>query len=39
MQGLQTNLIVVKQDLESIQSSWAKYGCSIMIDGWSDMKQ
>jgi hypothetical protein len=29
----------MNQDLEPIQSSWAKYGCSIMIDGWSDMKQ
>jgi len=29
----------MKQDLEPIQSSWAKYGCSIIIDCWSDMKQ
>jgi len=39
LQDLQTKLIFVKQELEPIQESWAKYGCSIMIDGWSDMKQ
>jgi hypothetical protein len=27
VQGLQTKLIIVKQGLEPIQSSWAKYGC------------
>jgi len=29
----------VKQNLEPIQASWTKYGCSIMTDGWNDMKQ
>jgi hypothetical protein len=39
VQGLQTKMTIVKGDLEPIQISWTKYGCSIMIDGWSDMKQ
>jgi hypothetical protein len=30
---------IVKQDLEPIQASWTKYGCSILIDGWNDMKE
>jgi hypothetical protein len=29
----------VTQDLKLIQASWAKYGNSIMINGWNDMKQ
>jgi hypothetical protein len=39
VQGLQAEMTTMKQDLEPIQVSWTKYGCSIMIDGWSDMKQ
>jgi hypothetical protein len=27
------------QDSKLIQASWAKYGNSIMINGWNDMKQ
>jgi hypothetical protein len=36
---LQVEVAAVKQDLEPIQAFWTKYGCSIMTDGWSDMKQ
>ncbi len=39
MRGLQAEVIAMKQDLEPIQASWTKYGCSIMINGWSDMKE
>jgi hypothetical protein len=39
VQVLQLEVVVVKQDLEPIQASWTKYGRSIMIDGWNDMKQ
>jgi len=38
VQGLQAEVATVKRNLEPIQASWTKYGCSIMIDGWSDMK-
>jgi hypothetical protein len=38
VQVLQVEVVVVKQDLEPIQASWTKYGHSIMIDGWNDMK-
>jgi hypothetical protein len=36
---LQVEVADVKQDLELIQAFWTKYGCSIMTDGWNDMKQ
>jgi hypothetical protein len=39
VQGLQAEMIGMKQDLEPIQASWIKYGSSIMTDGWNDMKQ
>ncbi len=39
VQGLQVEMTVMKQDLEPLQASWTNYGCSIMIDNWSDMKQ
>ena len=29
----------VMQRLEPIRSSWKKYGCSILTDGWTDMKK
>jgi hypothetical protein len=32
-------MVTVTQDLKLIQASWAKYGNSIMINGWNDMKQ
>lgn len=39
VQVLQVEVAAVKRNLEPIQAFWTKYGCSIMIDGWSDMKQ
>ncbi|XP_058006708.1 uncharacterized protein LOC110645315 [Hevea brasiliensis] len=29
----------VKNELKSYEEEWAKYGCSIMADGWTDKKQ
>ncbi|XP_021650225.2 uncharacterized protein LOC110642453 [Hevea brasiliensis] len=29
----------VKDSLKSYEEEWAKYGCSIMVDGWTDKKQ
>ncbi|XP_057984783.1 uncharacterized protein LOC110670460 [Hevea brasiliensis] len=29
----------VKNSLKSYKEEWAKYGCSIMADGWTDKKQ
>ncbi|XP_058009419.1 uncharacterized protein LOC131183187 [Hevea brasiliensis] len=29
----------VKNSLKSYEEEWAKYGCSIMADGWTDKKQ
>ncbi len=39
VQGLQAEVASIKWNLKPIQASWTKYGCSIMIDGWNDMKQ
>jgi hypothetical protein len=30
---------LVKWDLDLIQTFWATYNCSIMIDGYNDMKK
>jgi hypothetical protein len=38
VQGLQAEVVAVKQELKPTQASWTKYECSIMIDGWNDMK-
>jgi hypothetical protein len=32
-------MVTMTQDSKLIQASWAKYGNSIMINGWNDMKQ
>jgi hypothetical protein len=42
-EDLQTNLLHdevqnVIIDLEPLKQSWRKYGCNIVSDGWSDMK-
>ncbi|XP_058002223.1 uncharacterized protein LOC110636882 [Hevea brasiliensis] len=36
---LNEEVVEVKNSLKSYEEEWAKYGCSIMADGWTDKKQ
>ncbi|XP_065865608.1 uncharacterized protein [Euphorbia lathyris] len=36
---LNKEVVKVNDEMKSFEEEWAKYGCSIMADGWTDKKQ
>ena len=36
---LQKEKICIEHQLEFLKETWKKYGCSILCDGWSDVRQ